>query len=137
MTEKILYFRRYGDRIAIVLSSFCAVHYLAAPLIVVLFPFMIALGLDDDSFHLWLLVVVVPVSVAALGLGCRDHGNKLVLGVGVLGVTLLSLAGILGHDFLGESAERTLTLIGSGLIAASHIRNFILCRTFAQSGCAH
>ena len=133
----MLFFRRYGDRIAIALSSFCAVHCLVAPLIVVLFPTMIALGLDDDSFHLWLLVAVVPVSVVALGLGCRDHGNKLVLGVGLLGVTLLSLAGILGHDFLGESAERVLTLVGSGLIAASHIRNFILCRIFSQAGCAH
>ena len=113
-----------ADRAAIGLSMLCALHCLALPVMVALLPSLVALGLEDESFHIWLAVVVIPLSAFALTLGCAKHRRMGVLYTGLVGLVVLCVTPLLGHDYLGEYGERVLTLTGSLLIAVSHVRNF-------------
>ncbi len=82
----------------------------------------------QESFHVLLLWFVIPLSLVALTMGCRSHKDILVAILGLGGLVAMVAAAVLGHDRLGESGERILTLIGAGAIAVGHIRNFVLCR---------
>ncbi|MEM6583416.1 MAG: MerC domain-containing protein [Pseudomonadota bacterium] len=128
MRDQAKNLRPIADKAAIGLSALCAVHCLAVPIIAVTLPSLAAMGLADESFHIWLVIFVIPFSAFALTLGCTKHRNMTVLFLGVLGMICLCLGPILGHDVLGENGERLLTLAGATLIAVSHIRNFTLCR---------
>jgi hypothetical protein len=116
------------DRIAIGLAGLCAFHCLMTPLAVVLFPVLTTLLGSDDAFHFGLVVLVVPSSGLALGLGCRRHRDAVVLGSGALGVAALVVLGTWGHDLLGGVWERAAVAVASAVIALAHVRNYRLCR---------
>ena len=118
-----------ADKSAIGLSLLCALHCLLLPVAVATLPAVSSLGLDDEAFHLWLVVVVLPISAFALLLGCRKHGRMFVLAIGGLGLAVLVSTPLLGHALLGESGERLLTLTGALLIAVAHVKNYRLCRS--------
>jgi hypothetical protein len=120
--------QQFFDRTAIALSTACVIHCLAFPIIAVALPSLIALNLSDESLHLWLLFAVVPVSIFALAQGCDKHKSYRALLAGFTGLAILLAAYGLGHDLLGESGEKLLTIIGGCLIAAAHIKNQRLCR---------
>ncbi len=117
-----------SDKAAIGLSLLCALHCLAVPLLVSLLPSIAAIGLADESFHRWIVLGVIPLSIFALTLGCNRHGAKGVLLTGIVGISILCLTAFLGHDLLGEAAEKWMTLTGAMLVATSHIRNYHLCQ---------
>lgn len=125
-----------ADKASIGLSVLCALHCLALPLVVVLLPSLVALGLADESFHLWLVIVVIPLSAYALIIGCSKHRKVGVLYTGFLGMGILCLAPFVGHEFLGGLGEKLLTLTGAVLIAATHVKNFRLCRQSTSCTCA-
>lgn len=116
------------DGFAISTSAVCAIHCLCLPLLLGAFPALSATVFGQESFHVLLLWLVIPSSIVALSMGCRVHKDVLVAILGVAGLIALVAAATLGHDNLGESGERMLTLLGAAMIAAGHIRNFILCR---------
>lgn len=116
-----------SDRVAISLSFLCAIHCLAVPLLVVYLPTLALPFLTGEALHLWLLVVVIPVSALAMLLGCQQHQRyRLALFVGV-GLAVLFVSAIFGHDWFGEMGERLVTLLGSSIIALGHVQNFKLC----------
>lgn len=119
------------DIIAISLSAMCTIHCLALPLIVVLLPSLAALDLENEAFHLWMVLAVLPSSAFALGLGCKKHQRYRLLIIGLVGLSLLLLAVILGESHLSEFWEKALTLSGAAVIALAHIKNYTLCE--AQS----
>ena len=128
MTAYVTQIRPSADKTAISLSLLCALHCLATPVLITVLPSAIALRLENEIFHLWMLIAVVPISLFALTLGCREHRNLGVAGAGTIGIALMCGAIILGDDILGPFGERALTLLGAGLVTGSHIRNFIICR---------
>ncbi|MEM9255230.1 MAG: MerC domain-containing protein [Pseudomonadota bacterium] len=128
MPSKLAAFQPLADRAAIGVSLLCALHCLAIPVAAVMMPAVLATGIASESFHAWLVLLVVPLSAFALTLGCRKHRNTQVFWVGVLGLLCLCLTPILGHDLLGEWGERALTLVGASLVALSHVKNFQLCQ---------
>jgi len=93
-----------------------------------------SLSLEDEAFHLWLLVAVIPISVFALFMGCKKHRRKPVAWVGGTGLAVLIASVLLGHDLLGEFFEKGLTLTGATLIALGHLWNYRLCQS--QQACA-
>lgn len=127
-TQKLL------DRMAIAASALCAVHCLATPLLVVLVPLLTSTLLADESFHRWMLLWVVPTSALALWLGCRRHGNRPVLILGLAGLTLITWSAFWAHELVGEFGERVATVAGGLTIVAGHWRNYRLCR---KDDCAH
>ena len=91
--------------------------------------------LQDERFHFALLAFVIPISFFSLTMGCQQHKNLPVVGLGVAGIVALVLSALLGHEIGGEFLEVAGTLLGSGLVACSHVLNFKLCR--ASSCGAH
>ncbi len=148
----------FFDKAAISLSMLCTAHCLAVPVLLVLLPGLASLHLDNEAFHYWMVLAVLPVSLYALTLGCKQHKRPQLLMIGVCGLAFL-LAPLVLHDlflhdvsdhamhaheglsheaqahksFFGEHAEKIFTLIGAGLIALAHFRNYRLCRS--SKGC--
>ncbi|TYK65750.1 MerC domain-containing protein [Colwellia echini] len=116
------------DKIAIGISMLCAIHCLLLPLILVLLPSLGALQLQNEAFHLWMLIAVIPISTYALTLGCKKHKNYYLLAWGVLGLVLMILAVLFGHEIAGESGEKLLTLFGAMFVSIAHWQNFKRCQ---------
>ena len=117
-----------ADKFAISLSLICALHCAVLPSLWVLIPSFVALGFDSELIHLWMLLIVIPVSGVALTSGVRKHGNCMLLLAGVTGLLVLASAVILGGDFLGESGEKLVTVLGSLMVGIVHFRNYRSCR---------
>ena len=127
--------RPLADRTAIALSALCVIHCLLLPIAIVMLPALAALGLDNEAFQAWIVVIVLPVSAVALVRGCRRHGRLGVLAVGGLGLVTLILAVLAGHDVLGDVGERLTSVLGALLIAFSHWRNFRLYQDADRCEC--
>lgn len=128
-----LQIQRWLDGLAISGSALCLVHCLATPvLLLASAPLLAAAMPDAELFHVGVLAVMAPVSVAALFLGCRRHQDRTVFVLGALGLLVLVLAAWLGHDGLGELGEPAATVFGGLLLAAGHLRNYRSCR---RAGC--
>ena len=122
------------DKSAIGLSVLCLLHWLALPLALVTSFSFSALWVADESFHQLLVFLVLPTSFLALALGCKKHRTWVVPAWGMCGITLLIIAALFGHDWVGEIGEKLLTFIGSILVMVGHVLNFRLCRSNA---CSH
>lgn len=118
----------FSDKAAIGLSLLCTLHCIAIPIILLTFPVTAALPLQNEAFHFWMVVVVVPVSIYALTLGCKKHNRLQLLGIGLAGLLCLIVAVVLGEHTLGEMGEKALTMLGASIIAVGHYRNYTLCK---------
>lgn len=128
-------FQTYSDKAAIGISLLCTFHCLAFPLLIVFLPSLAALQLNDEAFHMWMVFAVVPTSVYALTIGCKQHKNYRLPVLGLLGVSCLVLAIALEETLLTETGEKILTVIGASIIAYSHYRNYQLCRNQENTAC--
>ena len=117
-----------ADKFAVSTSTVCAVHCIGLPFLLSVFPAIGTTFFGEESFHVWLLWALIPLSAFSLSLGCKRHRNLSVLLKGVLGVCVLIFTALAGHDLLGAFGERYSTLLGAGLLAFAHFRNFRLCR---------
>ncbi|MEP0354279.1 MAG: MerC domain-containing protein [Paraglaciecola sp.] len=114
-----------ADRSAILLSTLCVVHCLLMPLILILLPTLTSLVFfSDERFHTWLLYAVIPISAFAIVLGYFHHRNWLVVLITSIGMAVLVLVAILGHDVFGERGEVFASVVGSIVVAYGHIINF-------------
>lgn len=116
------------DKFAVSTSALCAIHCLCLPLLLSVFPAAGASIFGQESFHVLLLWLVIPLSILALFMGCRKHKHWSVALMGLIGLSFLITAATLGHDLLGEAGERIATLIGAIAIGGGHMRNYALCR---------
>ncbi|WP_028766267.1 MerC domain-containing protein [Shewanella fidelis] len=117
------------DRLAITGSALCALHCIATPLLLVLFPSLLALPVGDHFYHMLMVWLVIPTSSIAVLMGCSNHKDTKVLALAVVGIVGLSVSAIYGHDFLGEVGEKLATLAASLFLVAAHWRNYSLCRS--------
>lgn len=131
MTKSQLLF----DKIAVSLSFLCALHCLVLPFVLVVLPSIAALNLHGEEFHLWMVLAVIPISIYALTLGCKQHKRNHLFAIGAIGLALLLAAVFLGHALLGEYGEKILTLLGASLIAFGHIKNYRLCQQHKSCCC--
>ncbi len=124
------------DKLAIGLSLMCAIHCLALTALLALLPSMVALQLDNEAFHFWMVIAVLPSSVYALTLGCKQHKRYRLLILGSIGLTLLVMALVLGEERIGEAGEKILTVLGASFVAVGHWFNFRLCQVQKNRDCA-
>ena len=89
-------------------------------------PGLAFLPIGDEFFHLWMLAIVIPASVYALGKGLQAHKRTSLVAFGALGISLLIIA-VIGGEKAGEHFERIVTLIGASVVAFTHIVNYRLC----------
>jgi hypothetical protein len=115
---------KYFDSIAITLSAVCILHCLALPLIVVGLPLVAVALADNGHFHVLMLWLVVPTSVAGFTLGYRLHAHWPIVVVGIAAMLVLVVVGIWGHDRWPESVEISATVLGSLVLGLAHWLNF-------------
>jgi hypothetical protein len=116
------------DKFSIGLSMLCAIHCMLLPLLLVALPSLGALQLDNEAFHIWMLIAVIPTSIYALTLGCKKHKRYRLIIWGVAGLIFMILAVTLGHEVTGDIGEKLLTLLGATLVVIAHLGNFNRCR---------
>jgi hypothetical protein len=114
------------DSTAVVLSALCLVHCLALPLIVIGVPFLAQFA--EGHLHLQMLVIVLPLSSLALGIGVRRHRNHRILFAGIVGMLLLVIGATVAHTQLGLIADRAFTICGSLTLATAHYFNSVRAR---------
>ena len=116
------------DGVAVFLSATCLLHCLALPVLITLYPIAHSSILDEQTFHLVMLLLILPASLIALTIGCRTHKDVPTMLLGAIGLTVLTVTALFGHDLVGIDGERILTSIGGLVLAAAHIQNFRICR---------
>lgn len=119
--------RTITNSLAIGLSGMCFLHCLIIPLVIVLLPSLAALPLENEAFHLWIVLLAIPAGLYSLTMGCKQHKRYQLLALGAFGLTLLVLAVLFGES-AGELFEKSLTVIGAIIIAYAHIQNHRLCK---------
>ena len=82
----------------------CAAYFcIALPFLVLLIPSVASFWINDESVHIVLVMLAVPISLFAMGISLRKHHNYKCIALAGLGLALLVLA-IFMHDigFGGE-----------------------------------
>jgi cytochrome c biogenesis factor len=122
-------FSRRLDKVAIVFAGLCLVHCLLLPLVLTVGSIASVGFIGHDQFHQFMLWLVLPVSLIALGIGCARHRNGLVATTGLMGLCLIVLASVTQHGLLPQSLELASAVAGSLLLSISHALNYRQCRT--------
>lgn len=125
----------FFDRFSIGVSFLCMLHCLVTPLLIVAIPTLGATFFAGETLHFCLIFVVVPCSIFALWVGCRQHKHVLSGLLGVFGLCCLVFALNLESLSIDHVWETPLTVLGSLLLSLAHIRNFQLCRRLTQCDC--
>lgn len=119
------------DTLGQVLSAVCAVHCVTTPLVMTLAP---AATSVFGGAHPVLLVLVIGVALWAFIPGYRCHHNLRVVGLAVLGISLLAVAAL---AFDGNLVlETALSLLGAAVMMGAHWFNRKLLRE-AHSHASH
>ncbi|GLX86833.1 hypothetical protein tloyanaT_30860 [Thalassotalea loyana] len=122
------------DKLSIGASVLCALHCAFLPIALAVFPVLSFLPSSDHTFHMALVVLIVPLSLAAAFIGCKKHRDMTVM-IGIItGIITLVMAAVFGHDLLGEAGEKIITVVATAILAYSHWRNYSLCR---RKSCNH
>ncbi len=123
------------DQAAIALSALCVLHCLMLPLLLLGVPAVSALSVaGGEHFHAAMLAFAIPVSLVALGMGFRRHGNRSIVFFGFVGIAMLLIGATIMHDLAAEWPEIVVTLVGSFTLAYAHWLNLRRGREFSQSG---
>jgi FtsH-binding integral membrane protein len=120
-----------ADKLSITLSLACMIHCLLMPSFLILTSGFLALSIDNELIHKAFLIIVFPVSLYALITGYQNHKIFSYLYLGISGLWLLFFAVFFGEGVFGEFAEKSLTLIGSIIVATSHYKNYKACKELA------
>lgn len=116
-----------SDKLAIAVALVCVVHCFAAPTILIFASIFFPISYENELVHISLLMIAVPVSVLALVLGYKNHQTTSFVAIGLIGLSLLVFAVSLGENFLWGFGEKSLTLLGSTVVAYAHFKNHRIC----------
>ena len=117
-----------ADKASITLSLACMIHCLLMPSFLVLTSGFFALSIDNEFIHKAFLIIVLPVSLYALITGYRNHKILSYFYLGTSGLWVLIFAVFFGEGVFGELAEKSLTLLGSIIVASAHYKNYKACK---------
>ena len=120
-----------ADKASITLSMACMIHCLLMPSFLILTSGFFALSIDNELIHKAFLIIVLPVSLYALITGYRNHRILSYFYLGTSGLWILIFAVFFGEGVLGEFAEKSLTLLGSIIVAFAHYKNYQACKELA------
>lgn len=86
--------RSWSDWMGVFASVACAIHCAAMPFVAMFLPMMGLRFLMDESFHQVMVVVCSTLAIAAFIPGFRRHRRLLPIGVGAVGLSLISTAAL-------------------------------------------
>lgn len=118
------------DNAGVFLSTACAIHCMAVPLLVTFLP-LVGLGFLASEPAEFAIVGAVLLAAGSVAAGVRFHRQwraflTLVLAVGVITAGYIAAEG---------SFEVILHVTGGVLLATTHLLNRHLCRTCPAAGC--
>ena len=116
-----------SDRFAMGISMACLIHCFFAPSLIVMSYGFLSFSVDSEIVHLVLLLITIPISLFALGLGYKNHKVLLYLLIGIAGLSVLTVAFLL-EDVFSQPLERFMTSLGASIIAISHFKNYKKCK---------
>ena len=108
------------DAAALCASGLCLAHCLLLPLAIASLPALSSVLDVPERFHVWMVVIAVPVSLAALVEGALRHRSRVPLLMGIVGLSLLAA----GAFIAPENAETPLTVAGGVALGFAHITNW-------------
>ena len=117
-----------SDKRAISGSRACVLHCFLAPTLLVFSFGVSSFSIESELIHYSILLLTVPISILALMLGYKNHKTFSFLISGVIGLSILIVAITIGESILGEFGERSLTLVGSIIVAYAHFGNYRTCQ---------
>ena len=120
--------RMPSDRIAMGLSFACVLHCFLAPSLIVLSYGVSSFNIESELIHYLIIMLTVHISIFALTLGYKNHKGVSFFVTGVIGISVLILAVIMGEDILGDVGEKGLTLVGSIIVVYAHYSNYRTCQ---------
>ncbi|MEO0425740.1 MAG: MerC domain-containing protein [Pseudomonadota bacterium] len=113
------------DGTAVCLSALCLVHCLALPLVLSIAPWIVPGMVADERFHLWAVLLALPISVIGISRGVLGHRHTVVAALAGLGLLSL-LAGALWVE--GKNQEILFSVFGATVLAGAHLLNWRLSR---------
>ena len=116
--------RGIADMLGMALSGTCMVHCMLLPFAVAALPFLQYDILEEETFHILMLAVILPTSLGAFVFGAWRHRDMKTIALGLTALVLLILTAFFGHAYLGYVGERIATTIAGALLAAAHIINY-------------
>lgn len=96
------WFQIWLDRLSVCLAGLCLVHCLLTPVLLIALPIIGTTFFVHESFHIWMVFLVIPTTSLAIFLGCRKHKKYSTGVLSVIGMLLLVTALFFGH---GHSQE--------------------------------
>tara|TARA_A100001015_G_C14901429_1_gene676550 strand:- start:122 stop:595 length:474 start_codon:yes stop_codon:yes gene_type:complete len=145
--------KQFSDKLSICLSVCCILHCIALPFLILLIPGVASLWINDESVHVVLVLLAIPISLFAMSVSLRKHDNYKCIALAVIGLALLVLA-IFMHDIgfsgehghvehaneehgdgehgqeehggLGETLETVFTVLGGLILLSGHFLNIRL-----------
>lgn len=130
--NRLVKLQAVSDKLAMLLSSFCVVHCVGTPILLMAIPSLATVSmLADETLHSALLLFVVPLGCVALLLGFFHHRQKWVVLLGAVGIALLCSPVLLeyaevGHVIWGQHGEVLVTTVASLIVVMAHVFNYRL-----------
>ena len=117
-----------SDKLAVGLSTACVIHCFFAPSLIVFSYSFFSFSVDSELVHYLILIIALPISILALGLGYKNHKETSHFIIGITGLMVLLSAVLLSDILFGEAGERFVTVMGSLIVAYAHFKNHSICR---------
>jgi hypothetical protein len=121
------------DTLGIAASSLCMVHCLAMPLVIGILPILGLQFLEGHSAHVILAGFVLSFALLAVVPGYLKHRRKDILGMMLVGLSLVLYATFVAERTLGEAWELPLITVGNLILVATHFRNRAMHRCTAHN----
>ena len=116
------------DALGIAASSLCLVHCLAMPVLIGVLPLLGLQFLEGHSAHVMLATFVLSFALLAVVPGYLRHRRKDILGMMIVGLSLVLYATFAVQSTMGESWEVPLITLGNLILVSTHFRNRSLHR---------
>ena len=143
--------KQFSDKLSICLSMCCILHCIALPVVIILIPSVSSFWINDENFHIVLVLLAIPISLFAMAKSLKKHNNYKCISLAGVGLLLLVAAifmhdiglggehnvgeqvqdehGHEGHDEhggIGETLETIFTVLGGLILFGAHFLNIRL-----------
>ena len=95
-----------SDKIAMGLSFACVLHCFLAPSLLIFSYGVSSYSIESELIHYLILLLTIPISILALTLGYKNHKTVSFFVTGVIGLSILILAVLMGEAILGDFGEK-------------------------------
>lgn len=106
-------------------SFLCVLHCLVTPFLVTALPVLAA---TEHETHSVFAIIILLVGMLAFIPGYIKHKQKYIPVIGIMGISMISLAAILPEMENAEMIETGLVVAGGITLITAHIRNAFWCR---------